>query len=52
MKKPFVTVYDQTILDIPTVYVSGGRVGLQIEAAPADLIRATNGKTEDITHHD
>lgn len=52
MKKPFVTVYDQAILDIPTVYVSGGRIGLQIEAAPADLIRATNGKTEDITHHD
>ena len=29
--------------------VSGGRIGTQIECAPADLIRLTRGKTAPIT---
>jgi Cys-tRNA(Pro)/Cys-tRNA(Cys) deacylase len=30
-----------TAREWPTVYVSGGRRGLQVEVAPADLVRLT-----------
>jgi Cys-tRNA(Pro)/Cys-tRNA(Cys) deacylase len=36
---PFVV--DASALDLPTVFVSGGRRGLQVEVAPADLVRLT-----------
>ena len=49
MKKLYKTVYDQSCLAQPTILVSGGRIGVQIEAAPADLIAATRGLTADIT---
>ena len=49
MKKQFATVYDESCLDKPTIMVSGGRIGTQIECAPADLIRLTRGKTAPIT---
>ena len=49
MKKQFATVYDDSCLDKPTIMVSGGRIGTQIECAPADLIRLTRGKTAPIT---
>jgi Cys-tRNA(Pro)/Cys-tRNA(Cys) deacylase len=35
-------VVDASARDWPTVYVSGGRRGLQVEVAPADLIRLTS----------
>ena len=35
------TVLDDSALDHPTVFVSGGRRGLDLELAPADLVRAT-----------
>lgn len=35
------TVVDESASRFPTVYVSAGRRGLQIELAPADLIRLT-----------
>ena len=35
------TVVDATALDFPTVYVSAGRRGLDVELAPADLVRLT-----------
>ena len=49
MKKQFVTVYDESCLTQPTIMVSGGRIGTQVECAPADLIRVTRGKTAPIT---
>lgn len=49
MKKPFRTVYDETVILFDTVMVSGGRVGVQIELDPQDLIRITGGVTADIT---
>ncbi len=36
------TVVDASVSDFPTVFVSAGRRGLQVELAPADLIRATD----------
>lgn len=48
MKKPFVTVFHESVLEIPTVYVSAGRIGFQIQVAPADLIGLIGGKTADI----
>ena len=35
-------VVDASALQFPTVYCSGGRRGLEIELAPADLVRAAN----------
>ncbi|HET8659671.1 MAG TPA: YbaK/EbsC family protein, partial [Micromonosporaceae bacterium] len=35
------TVLDATAERFPTVYVSAGRRGLQVELAPADLVRLT-----------
>lgn len=48
MKKKFVTVYDETIVLFDTVLVSGGRVGLQVEVAPDDLLKITDGVTAPI----
>lgn len=44
-KRPLATVVDASALDHPTVYVSGGRRGMDIELAPADLVRLTAGTT-------
>ncbi len=35
-------VVDSSALGFPTGYCSGGRRGLELELAPADLVRATN----------
>ena len=35
------TVVDRTALDHPTVFVSGGRRGLDLEIAPSDLVEVT-----------
>jgi Cys-tRNA(Pro)/Cys-tRNA(Cys) deacylase len=35
-------VIDATALDFGTVFCSGGRRGLEIEIAPADLVRAVH----------
>jgi len=42
------TVIDETAELWDTVYVSGGRRGLDLELAPADLARATGGVFADI----
>ena len=48
MKKQFKTTFAEEALSQPTIMVSGGKIGLQIEAAPADLISAVRGQTADI----
>lgn len=37
MKKPFRTVAHETMADLPTVFVSAGKIGYQVELAPDDL---------------
>jgi len=44
-KKKLFTVIDESALDLPTIFVSGGRRGLDIEVAPTDLIRVLDAKT-------
>jgi Cys-tRNA(Pro)/Cys-tRNA(Cys) deacylase len=38
------TIIDQSAADWATVFVSGGRRGLEVELDPADLCDATNGR--------
>lgn len=38
-KKKLLTVVDESAIDLPTMFVSGGRRGLDIEVAPTELIR-------------
>jgi Cys-tRNA(Pro)/Cys-tRNA(Cys) deacylase len=42
------TVVDATALDHPTVFVSGGRRGLDLELAPADLVALTDAAVANI----
>jgi Cys-tRNA(Pro)/Cys-tRNA(Cys) deacylase len=47
-KRAHPTVLDSSALDHPTVFVSGGRRGLDLEIAPADLVRITGAITEQV----
>ena len=47
-RRPHPTVVDSTALDHPTVFVSAGRRGLDLEIAPADLVRITAAITEQV----
>ncbi|WP_371482233.1 Cys-tRNA(Pro) deacylase [Kitasatospora sp. NBC_00315] len=42
------TVLDESALEHPTVYVSAGRRGLEVELAPADLVALTDALTAPI----
>ncbi|MCI8350492.1 MAG: Cys-tRNA(Pro) deacylase [Oscillospiraceae bacterium] len=44
MKKAFPTFFDESILGLGAVMVSGGKIGCQVELGPADLLRVTRGK--------
>ncbi|WP_122817240.1 Cys-tRNA(Pro) deacylase [Nocardioides pantholopis] len=44
-KRQHPTVVDASALDHPTVFVSGGRRGLDLEIAPADLVGVTGATT-------
>jgi Cys-tRNA(Pro)/Cys-tRNA(Cys) deacylase len=41
-------VIDSSALEFPTVFCSGGRRGLEIELAPADLVRAAGARVSAI----
>jgi Cys-tRNA(Pro)/Cys-tRNA(Cys) deacylase len=47
-KRALPTVLGDSALDHPSVFVSGGRRGLDLELTPADLVRATSATTAPI----
>ncbi|MCD8045318.1 MAG: Cys-tRNA(Pro) deacylase [Clostridiales bacterium] len=49
MKKQYVTRIDCSAKGQPTMIVSGGRIGSQIELAPEDLARAAEAEFADLT---
>ncbi|MFB6888855.1 Cys-tRNA(Pro) deacylase [Kitasatospora sp. NPDC056327] len=48
-RRPLRTVVDTSALGHPTVYVSAGRRGLEVELAPAHLVTLTGARTAPIT---
>ena len=51
-RKQLPTVVDSSALEHPTVFVSGGRRGLDLELAAADLVRLTSARTAEIARRD
>ena len=49
MKKRFVTVVDASAKNWPTIMVSAGRIGAQVELRPADLLAVTGAAYAPIT---
>ncbi len=48
MKKQFLTVIHESAESLPLFYISGGRIGTQINLSPAELAKSINAKFEDI----
>lgn len=48
MKKQFRTVIHESAESLNTIIVSGGRLGLQLELTPGDLIKGCSGEFADI----
>lgn len=49
MKKLFPTIIDGSAESLPTMIVSGGQIGIQIELSPAELARVTKARFADIS---
>ena len=49
MKKQFKTVFDLSALEWESIIVSAGKIGAQIECAPAELAALVNGTFADLT---
>ena len=49
MKKAFATYIDETAQLFDTIFVSGGRLGMQMELAPDDLCQASGATYCDLT---
>jgi len=48
MKKLFPTVFHETAEQGPSIMVSGGRIGTQVEVEPGALLALVRGKTADL----
>lgn len=48
MKKSYATFIDEIALILDSLIVSGGKIGVQIELKPEDLIKITGGKMLDL----
>ena len=48
MKKLFPTVFHSSVENLPTVIVSAGKIGYQVEVKPADLMGLVRAETADI----
>ena len=49
MKKQYPTVFHETAEIIDTIMVSSGKIGYQVELAPADLMELVGATTADLT---
>ncbi len=49
MKKAFPTVFDESAAVQPTIMVSAGKIGFQVECAPQALISLTRAATAPLT---
>ena len=48
MKKQFPTIINETAKQLEYMYVSGGRIGMQIKLKPDDLCKAANAEYADV----
>ena len=48
MKKPFPTVFHETVNGLATVTVSAGKIGHQVQVKPEDLLTLLGAKTADV----
>ena len=48
MKKPFPTVFHETVNGLETVTVSAGKIGHQVQVRPGDLLALLGAKTADV----
>ena len=48
MKKLYRTVVDKSCEALPTIIVSGGKIGAQVEVSPQDLLRVVQGTVAEI----
>ena len=48
MKKQYVTRIDESAKGLPTIIVSGGKIGLQLELKPDDLLKASQAQYADV----
>lgn len=48
MKKQFPTIIDSSAANLSEIYVSGGKIGMQLKLSPEDLRRAANADYADI----
>ena len=51
-RRPLPVVVDGSVFDHDTVFVSAGRRGLQLEIAPADLVRLSHASSAHIARDD
>ena len=49
MKKPYTVRISEKAKPLPTMIISGGRPGSQLELAPDDLVRAANAAYADLS---
>ena len=49
MKKPFPTVFHETVILFDTIYVSAGKIGAQVEADPNALMALIGAGAADVT---
>ena len=49
MKKPFPTVFHETVILFDTIYVSAGKIGAQVETDPNALMALIGAATADVT---
>lgn len=52
MKSRFTTVFHSSVNDFDTVYISGGKLGYQVEVAPEDLLNFLGAGTADIVKNE